>query len=225
MNVLIIDDEHGGRSSLKILLQVNCNEIIKSIDIASNIELAKKKLESKKYQIVFLDIQLNTGLGFELVEFIDDKTNIIYVTAFSNYAILAIKNKAFDYLLKPIEPDELQKCVQKTYIQFKNRKKQYLNIKNNGVTIPMEQNEIVYIKANGPYSKILLSNNSIFICSHTLKSLTQKLNNDFIRVHKSFIVNANFIKGHNQKEVLVNDKIKLKVSRAGLCELQKYYTC
>lgn len=224
MEVLILDDEHSGRSSLQILLKQYCTDFIANIESVATIETAKEAILKKQFDIIFLDIQLKSGLSFDLVDFIDDTTKIVYVTAFSNFAVSAIKFKAFDYLLKPVDPTELLNCVAKCF-RLKNKKsKTYLNIKNNGVSTPIEQKSILFIEADGPYCKIHLKNNQIFISAQTLKSISEKLNNDFIRVHKSYIVNLAHITGYTQKEVIMENGQKINVSRVGLCELQKYFT-
>ena len=224
MEVLILDDEHSGRSSLQILLKQYCTDFIANIESVATIETAKEAILKKQFDIIFLDIQLKSGLSFDLVDFIDDNTKIVYVTAFSNFAVSAIKYKAFDYLLKPVDPTELLNCVAKCF-RLKNKKsKTYLNIKNNGVSTPIEQKSILFIEADGPYCKIHLNNNQIFISAQTLKSISEKLNNDFIRVHKSYIVNLAHITGYTQKEVIMENGQKINVSRVGLCELQKYFT-
>jgi two-component system LytT family response regulator len=224
MEVLILDDEHSGRSSLQILLKQYCTDFIANIESVATIETAKEAILKKQFDIIFLDIQLKSGLSFDLVDFIDDNTKIVYVTAFSNFAVSAIKYKAFDYLLKPVDPTELLNCVAKCF-RLKNKKsKTYLNIKNNGVSTPIEQKSILFIEADGPYCKIHLKNNQIFISAQTLKSISEKLNNDFIRVHKSYIVNLAHITGYTQKEVIMENGQKINVSRVGLCELQKYFT-
>jgi two-component system LytT family response regulator len=224
MEVLILDDEHSGRSSLQILLKQYCTDFIANIESVATIETAKEAILKKQFDIIFLDIQLKSGLSFDLVDFIDDNTKIVYVTAFSNFAVSAIKYKAFDYLLKPVDPTELLNCVAKCF-RLKNKKsKTYLNIKNNGVSTPIEQKSILFIEADGPYCKIHLHNNQIFISAQTLKSISEKLNNDFIRVHKSYIVNLAHITGYTQKEVIMENGQKINVSRVGLCELQKYFT-
>jgi two-component system LytT family response regulator len=208
--------------------------VLKKSGLANNITLFSTAKEALSYfaeskqnnsdDIIFLDIQLKSGLSFDLVDFIDDTTKIVYVTAFSNFAVSAIKFKAFDYLLKPVDPTELLNCVAKCF-RLKNKKsKTYLNIKNNGVSTPIEQKSILFIEADGPYCKIHLKNNQIFISAQTLKSISEKLNNDFIRVHKSYIANLAHITGYTQKEVIMENGQKINVSRVGLCELQKYFT-
>jgi len=223
MKVIIIDDEYSGRTSLKILLKKYCTDYLSNIDSVSNIESAKQKFSSNFYDIVFLDIQLQGELGFELVDFINEKTKIVYVTAFSNYAISALRKKAFDYLLKPVDPEELIAVVKKCSVQGYKVDNNYLMIKNNGISIPIEKRNILYIEGSGPYSKIRLINNTLFTTAQTLKSLSIKLNGNFIRVHKSIIINILHVVGYTQKEVTLNNSIKLKVSRSGLCELQKQF--
>lgn len=223
MEVLIVDDEHSGRASLKILLQQYCSGIIEVIDLAATFESAKQKIAIKRYDIIFLDIQLSTGLGFELSNLINEFSKIIYVTAFSEYAIKAIKNKAYDYILKPVNPEELNNAVLNCFNHRNELCKKYLNVKNKGITIPIEQDKILFLEADGPYCLIQLKENVSYISAQTLKSISKKLNQNFIRIHKTYLVNKLYIKGYNQKEVIISDSIKIRVSRTGLCELQKHF--
>ena len=111
INVLIVDDEYSGRNSLKIILQAKAYGLINKITTSSNLGDAKIKVSSNDFQIVFLDIGLGNHSGFELLPYLSESTKVIFVTAYSEFAIQAIKQKAFDYILKPISPIELMGTI------------------------------------------------------------------------------------------------------------------
>jgi two-component system LytT family response regulator len=223
LNALIVDDEFSGRKILMTLLRNYCNNYVEAIESVSSIEEAQKKLITQKFDLVFLDIQLHAGSGFDLIEKIPESTKIIFVTAFSEYAIPAIKNRAYDYFLKPVDPEELTKVVKKCYNFFQTQHKKFLSIKVKGITVPLELESIYLIKAKGPYSEIHEISGKVFVTSQTLKMLEPKLNDHYLRVHKSFIINKQFIKGFNQKEVYLQE-VCVPVSRTGLVALQEYYS-
>jgi two-component system LytT family response regulator len=223
LSILILDDEYSGRAGLKTLLETHATNHINLIDSVANLEAAKQLIQVKHYHIFFLDIKLNEGTGFDLVTAIPEDSKIVYVTAFSKFAIAAIKHKAYDYLLKPVDPLDLIKVVDKCYKEINEKARTYLTIKSNSISIPIELNTIIYLKANGPYSEIYLADHNAYTTSKTLKNLSEKLNGDFIRVHKSFIINKKYITGFNQKNIFLVNNICINLSRTGLELLQSLY--
>ena len=171
MDALIIDDEYAGRNTLLTLLCKHCAKEVNEISTAENLDEAKVLLETKNYEVVFLDIQLKNKLGFDLVKYIPVTTKIIFVTAYSEYAVKAIKNRAYDYILKPVDPEELKASIKQCEIAFKQAKKLYLTIKVKGRSVPLELANIVYLKAKGPYSEIQLTTGYIYLTAQTLKTL------------------------------------------------------
>jgi two-component system LytT family response regulator len=222
MNALIVDDEHAGRSTLLMLLRKYCAKEVTHITTIDNLEEARVLLESTKFEVLFLDIQLKNKSGFDLIQYIPSTTKIIFVTAFSEFAIKAIKNRAFDYILKPVDPKELKACVNQCNLEIAQSAKQHLIIKAKGKSVPLELASIIYIKAKGPYAEIQIKSGNTYLTSQTLKTIAPKLNEHFIRVHKSFIINRNFIISFNQKELFLN-KLCIPISRNGLLSLQSYY--
>lgn len=222
MNALIVDDEHAGRSTLHMLLRKYCAKEVTDITTIDNLEEAKVLLESTKFEVLFLDIQLKNKSGFDLIQYIPSTTKIIFVTAFSEFAIKAIKNRAFDYILKPVDPKELKAGVNQCNQEIVRSAKQHLIIKAKGKSVPLELASIIYIKAKGPYAEIQLKSGNTYLTSQTLKTIASKLDEHFLRVHKSYIINRNFITSFNQKELFLN-KLCIPISRNGLLSLQSYY--
>lgn len=223
LDILIVDDERHGIIALQSIIQQHSLHLVGKIHTASNIEDAVSILSTYKIHIAFLDIQLSKGSGFDIVNKIPPSCKIVFVTAFAEHALKAIKHQAFDYLLKPIDPKELQHCIEKCALQDIQQKEQYLTIKSKGVTIPVLQDSILYLKAKGPYSEIYFLDGNVYTTSQTLKDIQEKLNAQFIRTHKSFLINSKFIEGYNQKNIFLKNNLCFNISRLGLQQLQQYY--
>jgi len=224
LDVLIVDDEHSGRSTLKILLKQNYASNINKIDLAASLEEAIDLVTQGIFDVCFLDIDLNNRSGFELLPYLTSKTSVIFVTAYSEYAINAIREKAFDYLLKPLDPNELRKCIaryEKDIWVLKGVK--YLLIKQGGESMPINFDEIEYLEGDGPYSKIFLTNGREYTTSKTLKILSGLLDNSFIRINKSYIINRAMIKSFKKDSLTTKSDKCLSVSRAGYKELLSHF--
>lgn len=225
LTALIVDDEHSGRSSLKILLNKNCYYLFEKIITASSLDEAIQLAKGDHFNICFLDINLNNQSGFDLLPYLTPDTKVIFVTAYSEFAIKAIKENAFDYLLKPINPAEFKLCLnryEKEVIDVEGSKK-YLHIKDQGATIPIQLDEIEFLQAEGAYSKIHLTKNREYITAKTLKSMTDALGKDFIRIHKSYIINKTMIKSFKKNSLTTIHNTCLPVSRVGAKELSLHF--
>ena len=143
MDILIVDDERHGVTALKSIIQQYSLHLIEKIHTASNIEDASSILSTNNIHIAFLDIQLSKGSGFDIAKNIPPTCKIVFVTAFAEHALKAIKHQAFDYLLKPIDPKELQHCIEKCALQDVPQKEQFLTVKSKGITIPVLQDSIL----------------------------------------------------------------------------------
>jgi two-component system LytT family response regulator len=223
MDILIVDDERHGVIALKSIIEQYSLHFIGKIHTASNIEDAFLIFENNNINIAFLDIQLSKGCGFDIAKKMPPTCKIVFVTAFAEHALKAIKLQAFDYLLKPIDPKELLLCLEKSAAHGLQQKEQFLTIKSKGITIPVLQDSILYAKAKGPYSEIYLRDGNVYTTSQTLKDIQEKLNLYFIRTHKSYLINSNFIEGYNQKNVFLKNNLCFNISRLGLQQLQQFY--
>jgi two-component system LytT family response regulator len=219
MKILIIDNETDLRSALKNLLQL-CDIDQLSIDEADGVQSGLHKIKTFDPDIVFLDIEMNDGTGFDLLtqlQHIDFQ--LIVTTAHDAYAIRAFKFSAIDYLLKPIDPDELEASIQKATENLHGNdlklqlqilmqqissntdvnKKIVLNDKRNTYFIKIS--DILYCEADGPYTKFFIANESPILVSKSLKDYDDMLSNyGFIRTHHSYLVNATKIKMLDKKD-------------------------
>ncbi|MEJ2882026.1 LytR/AlgR family response regulator transcription factor [Pedobacter sp. GR22-6] len=238
LNAIIVDDEEFARSSLYFLLQENC-ENIQISGIAKSVAEARNLLLANKIDLIFLDIAMPGENGFELIPQIQEsKAHVIFTTAYDQYALKAIKANALDYLLKPIDIDELKAAVDKAFRHIelsktstsKNENLQNLsaNLSDRSeirkISLPNGQgyslvsiDDIIHIEADSNYSVFYLNNRDKITVSKVLKEYEEILPaNQFVRIHKSSIVNLNYLKEYNSRnglEVMLKNGAKIAVSR------------
>ena len=224
-NALIVDDEHSGRSSLKILLQKNFIFLFDKIDTSPTLKDAVRAVSTANYNLVFLDIELSSHSGFDLLPYLAANTKVIFVTAYSEFAIKAIKERAFDYLLKPLNPAELRDCMgryQKDIMGVTLAYK-YMIVRESGESIPIKLEDIEYIRADGPYSVIHTVKKAEYTTAKTLKSLMYSLGQEFVRIHKSYLLNRHMIKSFKKDSITTIHNSCLPVSRVGAKELSQFF--
>ncbi len=201
--VVIVDDE-GTETLSKIILKFYKN--LQVVGKAYTLNEAISIIEKEKPDLIFLDIKLPDGSGFDIfkrLEFSGFET--IMTTAFDSYALEAYKNNALHYLVKPIDIFELDTAVNKFYKLVKAQgENSELNSDNNEkLKIPtaskiefIEKRDIIKIESVGNNSKIFLVDNNIIIASKMLKYFETTFPKEFIRIHKQTIVNSSHIKSY-----------------------------
>ncbi|MEM7372434.1 MAG: response regulator [Bacteroidota bacterium] len=235
IQTIIIDDEADARESLSMALKTYCSEIHVLAECSSAIE-GLQRIQEHKPELVFLDIQMPHMTGFEMLqqlETIDFST--IFVTAYDTYAIKAIKFSAFDYLLKPLDIDDLQESVQRLVEEKKEeadpRYKHLFNNLNPKSPQPFERlaistsegmefiqvEDIIYCQASGNYTVVHLPNKQHLLVSKTLKDFELLLEDKgFCRVHHASLINLKHIQKYIKGEggyVLLNDGHSVDISR------------
>ena len=217
MRIVIIDDEINCRIVLRDRI-AKLNSSCKIVGEASGVESGISLIEQEKPDLVFLDIQMNDGTGFDLLNKLDDlEFELIFTTAFDQYAIKAFKYAATDYLLKPVDKNELSASIER----IRNRKKKldansgllsiYQNGDFNSICLRTEDNirqvnlnDISFIKADGSYCVFNLLNKERVVLSKPLKEYAEILPDTvFLRTHKSYLVNLNSIKSFKYKSLLL----------------------
>lgn len=217
---VIIDDELNAIKTLEWEL----SNLDKMVEIEAKFTKANEAVEYLTYNahnidLIFLDIQMPKLNGFEFLDKFKSRTfEVIFITAYDEYAIKAIKESAIDYILKPVDIDELEQAVKKV-IALRNE----TNPDNEKITIPFENKlifvdpeDIVYCKSDGNYCKINTKSQSYFV-SKTLKYIEELLPKAiFYRIHQSYIINLKNITSFDKSTnyvMLDNDK-ELPVSRS-----------
>ena len=203
---IIVDDEKHGRENLAGILQKYCPEI-KLVAEANSVDAARKMIEEFDPDLVFLDIEMPKADGFQLLEQLQDfRFEVIFVTAYGNYAIKAIRFSAADYILKPININDLQTAIQKVSERIRQkqenlRMKQLVhNISQPGnprIGLPtgdrieyVEVNKIIHCRGEGNYTHIYFDEKKHLLVAKSLVEFEELLQeHSFIRVHKAHLVN------------------------------------
>lgn len=209
---IIIDDEAKGRLALKEKIKTYCPNL-EIIAEAANGKEGIIAIEKYHPQIIFLDIEMPVMNGFEMLNNLPDKNfHLIFTTAYDQYAIKAIKYAAFDYLLKPVDIEELKLAVSKIDSKENDQTKQQAELLQQNLQHPKRHlhklaiptleglffydiNDVVRLEANSNYTNIFFSNNTKILASKTLKEFEELLPEDiFFRTHHSHLINLNYIK-------------------------------
>ncbi|MBC7850329.1 MAG: response regulator transcription factor [Chitinophagaceae bacterium] len=205
---LIVEDEIRSRDFLKNLVEEFCPDLIVAGSSAS-VEEAVQFINTQSPDIVFMDIEMQTGTGFDVLQQVNQrKFHVIFTTAYDHYAIKAIRFSAVDYLLKPINLEELQQAVAKAIENIQQKAegtKIELLIKNlrrpagEDFSISLSTSEgiefiqlstIIRLEANGPYTTFFLKESKKIMVSKNLKEYEMLLtDHGFFRVHNSHIIN------------------------------------
>lgn len=218
----IIDDEVHCIETLAYDLKSGHHDKIEIIFTARNGLEAIKLINKFKPQLLFLDIEMAGLGGFDILDVLHDKTiKIVFTTAHSKYAVKAVGSKADAYLLKPIMPEELKAAVDKIYnevdTQFNATSIKKLSVPNsNGIElVPYE--DIIYCQSDDNYTTLFLCSGEKVVASKTLKYFGEVLpEGQFVRIHKSFIINLMHLKKYLKIDggvVVMGKGVKLPVSR------------
>lgn len=231
---IIVDDEQKSQESLKILLEDFC-EGVEVKALCQNVTEAINALATHSPDLVFLDIHLQRETGFDLLtqaKKIDFE--VVFTTAYSEYAIKAFKFSAIDYLLKPIDIEELRKAVGKVKEKHNGNiadrlDQLILNLKNPSgqnykLALPtsdglifVQIESIVYCEASSNYTQIFTQDGKKHLVSRTLKEYDDLLaDQNFFRIHNSYLINLNLIKKYIRGEggyVIMSNDVSLDVSK------------
>jgi two-component system LytT family response regulator len=223
INTLIIDDELNAIKTLRWELE-NIGMPINVVEQFTDINDAISFLSdhAHKIDLVFLDIQMPEMDGFEFLDKFTIRTfDVIFVTAYDEYALQAIKESATDYILKPVEEEELKLALKK--IIFKKKSNSTTHQENKKIAIPVENkflflkpDEIIYCNSDGNYTNIHTIHKKIMI-SKTLKFVEELLPKSiFYRIHQSYIINLKNIEAYDRSTNYVKlcNNIELPVSRS-----------
>lgn len=210
MKALVIDNEKNIRTTIIDLITAFCPQIT-SVAEADGVVSGLKKIHELQPDIVFTDVEMDDGTGMDMLSKLSDiKFQVIFITAHNKYAIDAFRFSAIDFLTKPINPDELAKSVQKAESNIKNKlfleQVAVMNEKNltkSEKKIVLKELDAIHIikvkdliccEASGIYTTFFIDNNKQIVVSKNLKEYEEILEPyDFLRVHNSFLINANKI--------------------------------
>ncbi len=235
IRAIIIEDEPVSREMLTLLLQRHKADI-EIIDTCSNPTDGIESIALHQPDLIFLDIQMPKMNGFDMLKKISSiNFEVIFTTAFDQYAIDAIRTSALDYLLKPVDDEDLTAAIEKCKERMveKKTKYQFQNLFNNltnknpldktlalsasdGISF-VKMSDILRVEANGRYAKFYLLNKETILVSKTLGDFEEILSaNQFFRIHDSSIINLNHVKKYTRGDggtVLLSDNTELDVAR------------
>jgi two-component system LytT family response regulator len=231
---IIIDDEPKGRLALRQKLSAYCSDV-EVLAEASNGKEALALIQQHQPQLIFLDIEMPVMNGFEMLNAISEKNfHVIFTTAYDQYAIKAIKYAAFDYLLKPIDIEELRMAVSKITTLANNNLSKQVELMRQNMQNPKKNfnklaistkvgmlffdiSTIIYLEANSNYTTFHFTDDSKVTTAKTLKEIEELLPEEvFFRLHHSFIINLQYIKRYMKGEgghVEMTNGVLLEVSR------------
>ncbi len=227
IRTIIIDDEQQARSALKYEIGLHCPEVQligEATNVAEGIEILKKE----KPELILLDIRLSDGFGFDILEGSElPGLKVIITSAYSEYALKAIKISAVDYLLKPVDATDLKVAISKI-VNYQNKKttqqdSAQLYDQQHKITIQTSEgiyiiqiSDIISCSSYGNYCFINCNGNKKILVSKTLKEMETQLESfGFERIHHSYIVNLNHVttyKNKNGTSVQMNDGSEIPVS-------------
>jgi len=246
LRTLIVDDEAPARENLKLLLAEHCPGI-EVIALADSVEAAQKRIKELSPQVVFLDVCMPSGTeGFDLLDALPEKNfQVVFVTAFKDYALKAFHANAIHYILKPIDIDDLKAAVKKlvanqelfssnqenlsSYIRSLENLTKSMNpaLPSQRITINhakgfkiVDPSDIMYLEGEGNYTNIYFSDGTQYVDTRSLGIYEDILDpKKFFRVHKSHIVNVLCVKEFLNDEgsfVIMKNGARLAISRLRL---------
>lgn len=235
VSALIIDDERSNREFLSVVLADFCPSV-QVVAEADSMDSGLEMIRKHDPDILFLDIQMPNGDGFELLSKVDSpRFQLIFVTAYDKYAIRSFKHSAIDYLLKPIDPEDLVGAVDRAQARIQNQEvtfnlqtlvnnlrnndpnNQKLIVKDRKGLVVIRLDDVVRCEADGNYSVFHLTTGAKVTAAKSIKHFEEILENkQFVRIHNSHLVNMNhivkYIRGRGGI-VITSDDAELEVSR------------
>lgn len=231
---IIIEDEKRAQILLQNILE-NHFPTIEIMAIADDLPSGVKAIRKHKPDFVFLDIEMPNYSGLEILDFFDESKidfSIIFTTAYNHYAIEALKISAVDYLLKPLNKEDIKEAIERFEIRnskyksdsFSSLKSIVQDKKINKIAVPegnhlhfIKPETIIYIKADNSYSEIYLEDGKKMTVSRSIKNFEDglKQNNSFCRIHKSYLINTSYVERYDKSNggwITLSNKTELPVS-------------
>ena len=247
ISALLIDDDVNLRNGLKAMLQRYAPDIV-ILGEADSVESGVKAIDAHRPQVVFLDIQMGDGTGFDILEQLAARygktlSHIVFITAHEQYAIKAFRFSALDFLLKPVDPEELQKVIGKIHaavnanrdyahidLLLENIRKKVDHFKRialstaDGIHL-FDIADIIRCESEDNYTMFYIKGNKPLLISKTLKEYEELLaEHGFERIHQSHLINLAYLKSYIKKDggyVVMSDNSNLPISQRKKERLQE----
>lgn len=234
IKAVIIEDEERSKVVLQNLLETYCPEV-EVVGTADSVTSGAKIVRTLQPEVLFLDVQISGGTGFDVLEKVNDlNLSVIFTTAYDHYALKAFKFSAIDYLLKPIDIEELKSAVKKVSVSSQREEDQYKiqnllsNLKSPGedpvlLVSTLEAVEFVRIReiirceAQGAYTQLILRDTKPVMVSKVIKEFEFLLQDyGFYRVHQSHLINLKEVRKYVKSEnyLLMRDGAQIQLARS-----------
>lgn len=241
INAVIVDDEEDARATLRSFLRNYCPQV-NLVGEADGVVSGNAIIKKTKPDVVLLDIRMEDGTGFDLIEESDRNFSVIFTTAYDQYAVKAFKFSAIDYLLKPIDPDELKLALSKVELNSSSNKFRLNGLLQNDkeqtfgrITLSaaegyiiLDISEITRVESASNYSHLYKSDGKRVTIAKSLKEFEELLPDSiFFRIHQSHLVNlrlADKFTHENGGRLTLKDGTKLPVARRRKDEMIKILT-
>lgn len=211
INCIIVDDDQVAVKLLRHYIS-NTEGISVTIDFSNPIAATNYiRKNAETIDLIFLDVEMPEMSGLELLESFEELPPVVLVTNNDKYAVKAFEHKVVHYLVKPIEYSKFLKAMERIFKQVEKKADntpEYIFIKDNGLLSKVHQNDIHYCEALGDYVKVHLKSKT-YVVNSTMKNIEDKLkrNKQFLRVHRSYIINLSFLENIESESAIVGGKI------------------
>lgn len=235
LQTIIVDDEPKVCETLEMLLSSYCKDVVNVMGRAHSVNQSFEMIQAYQPDLVLLDIKLEDGSGFDLLEkFEEFPFSVVFITSFNEFAIKAFKYSALDYLLKPVEPQELVDAIEKVrlhtslihfrkqfdYLLTQRRDKQEQSkkiiLKTADAIHIVNVEDIVRFEASGSYTKIYLNDRQAILVSRHLKEYESLLRDrNFYRIHRGHLVNVGYFDRLERRDggfMIMKDKSEVPIS-------------
>lgn len=210
IDLAIIEDEQPAIDRLKMMLS-GLAEQVDIVTVAMTGQDAITQCEQFKPELILLDIHLPDMRGFEVIKSLSYEPYVIFTTAYAEYALEAFRTRAIDYLLKPFDKHQLQAAIEKyksisaeqrptvdweemSSLFDKRKERTSLAVKNGDKIKLVDLDQIVIVQADDKYAQLTLQDGTTMFCDQLLKDIESRLNSDFLRIHRSIIINTSLIR-------------------------------
>lgn len=207
MQILIIEDD---KFAVKMLLNLlRENDVEAQVTVAYSLKEARSFIADKHYNLFFLDVHLQDGLGTDIINEFPANAQVVFITGDPNYAVQAFEHNALDYIVKPVDKERFEKTLQR--LKEKDEEENSLVIRADYQFHKVRADDILYVKSNGDYLTVVTEDQK-FTFYGRLKNFLEKLPEaSFRQCHRSYIINFKKARGMHQQNVLL-DGVEIPVS-------------
>ena len=218
MQVLIVEDDLFAAKMLVGLLRES--DLEAQVTIAASLKESRKSIRENLYDLIFLDVHLQDGLGTDIINELPSDQKIIFITGDPNYAIEAFEHNALDYLVKPVDKKRFEKTIAR--IRSKSAEEKSIVIRADYRFHKINLDNIQYIKSSGDYLSLTTKFNSYTFYGTLKRFLTKLPEENFRQCHRSYIININKLTGLERNQVTIDD-VEIPISSSYKKEISSLF--